>query len=45
LAMGQDSAALSGRFISPPNRHCQRLLSTNRRVTADNLALRRSLDI
>jgi hypothetical protein len=33
LAKGQDSAALSGRFISPPDRHCQRLLSTNRRIT------------
>ena len=42
--MGQDSAALSGRFIVPPDRHCQRLLSTNRRNTWRNLATQRSLD-
>src|SRR5665213_287870 len=40
--MGQGSAALSGRFISPPDRHCQRLLSTNRRIIPENPALRRS---
>ena len=44
LAKGQDSAALSGRFISRPNRPCQPVLSTNRRITDQNLALRRSLD-
>src|SRR5438270_11960310 len=42
--LGQDSAALSGRFIVPPDRHCQRLLSTNRRNTWRNLATQRSLD-
>ena len=42
--MGQDSAALSGRFISPPDRRCQRLLSTNRRNMQQNLATQRSLD-
>jgi hypothetical protein len=40
LAKGQDSAALSGRFISPPDRRCQRLLSTNRRINHQNLAQR-----
>jgi hypothetical protein len=44
LAKGQDSAALSGRFISPPDRRCQRLLSTNRRIKQQNLKPRRSLD-
>jgi hypothetical protein len=42
LAKDQDSAALSGRFISPPDRRCQRLLSTNRRTAPENLALRES---
>jgi hypothetical protein len=42
LAKSQDSAALSGRFISPPNRRCQRLLSTNRRIIDQNLAPQRS---
>jgi hypothetical protein len=42
--LGQDSAALSGRFISPPDRRCQRLLSTNRRIDPENLAPRRSPD-
>src|SRR5471032_3549644 len=32
MAKGQSSAALSGRVISPPDRSCQRLLSTNRRI-------------
>ena len=32
LAEGQCIAALSGRFISPPHRRCQRLMSTNRRI-------------
>ena len=32
LAEGQCSAALSGRFIGPPHRRCQRLMSTNRRI-------------
>jgi hypothetical protein len=32
LAESQDSAALSGRVIGPPDRHCQRLMSTNRRM-------------
>ena len=32
MARGQGSAALSGRVISPPDRSCQRLLSTNRRT-------------
>src|SRR5215471_1347324 len=44
LAIGQDSAALSGRFISPPDPHCQRLLSTNRRIMQMNPATQRSLD-
>jgi hypothetical protein len=44
LAKGQDSAALSGRFISPADHRCQRLLSTNRRIIDQNLAQRRSLD-
>ena len=44
MAKGQDSAALSGRFISPPDRRCQRLLSTNRRNMQQNLATQRSLD-
>jgi hypothetical protein len=43
LAKGQDSAALSGRFISLPDRRCQRLLSTNRRIIQENLAPQRSL--
>ena len=30
--VGQCSAALSGRFISSPDRPCQRSLSTNRRI-------------
>jgi hypothetical protein len=32
VAEGQSSAALSGRVIGPPNRGCQRSLSTNRRI-------------
>ena len=34
LAESQDSAALSGRVISPPDRPCQRPLSTNRRIVS-----------
>jgi hypothetical protein len=44
LAKGQNSAALSGRFISWPDRRCQRLLSTNRRIVRENLARPESLD-
>jgi len=32
VAEGQSSAALSGRVIGPPDRGCQRSLSTNRRI-------------
>ena len=45
LALGQDSAALSGRFISLPNRRCQRLLSTNRRIIDAEFRTAGSLDI
>jgi hypothetical protein len=39
LAKGQNSAALSGRVIGPPDLRCQRPLSTNRRI--EELFLRR----
>jgi hypothetical protein len=41
-AEGQGVAALSGRVISPPDRACQRLLSTNRRTTPKNRRKRRN---
>jgi len=44
LAMGQDSAALSGRVISPASAHCQRSSSTNRRIGAENFAVQISPD-
>ena len=39
---GQCSAALSGRFIGPPNRRCQRLSSTKLHIESENLGQRRS---
>ena len=33
---GQCSAALSGRFIGPPNRRCQRLSSTKLHIESEN---------
>ncbi len=43
LAEGQCSAALSGRFIGPPHRRCQRLMSTNRRIGSRFLSRRQAL--
>jgi hypothetical protein len=37
-AVGQSSAALSGCLIGPPDRTCQRPLSTNRRIESGNPA-------
>jgi hypothetical protein len=44
LAEGQNIAALSGRFIGPLDRRCQRLLSTNRRIASSFFAVRGSPD-
>jgi len=43
LAEGQCSAALSGRFIGPPHRRCQRLMSRNRRIGSRILSRRQAL--